>query len=91
MERVKFDGIIHNQSIEEIQQKLLKFYQLDYQTRKNYLREPKKELNLFDETNDLFFDAITRPEDDEMYTVVNSRPLDSSGIDYYVKSKKIIR
>ena len=91
LERVKFDGIIHNQSIEEIQQKLLKFYQLDYQTRKNYLREPKKELNLFDETNDLFFDAITRPEDDEMYTVVNSRPLDSSGIDYYVKSKKIIR
>lgn len=91
LERVKFDGIIHNQSIEEIQQKLLKFYQLDYQTRKNYLREPKKELNLFDETNDLFFDAITRPEEDEMYTVVNSRPLDSSGIDYYVKSKKIIR
>ena len=91
LERVKFDGIIHNQSIEEIQQKLLKFYQLDYQTRKNYLREPKKELNLFDETNDLFFDAITRPEDNEMYTVVNSRPLDSSGIDYYVKSKRIIR
>lgn len=92
LERVKFEGSIYNQSIEEIRQKLLRFYQLDYQTRKNYLREPKKEWNLFDEIHDLLFDTATRLEDDEMYTVANSGGLfDSDGIDYYVKSKKIIR
>lgn len=91
LERVKFEGSIYNQSIEEIRQKLLRFYQLDYQSRKNYLREPKKELNIFDEIHDLLFDTVTQPEDDEMYTVANSGGLfDSNGIDYYVKSKKII-
>ena len=91
LERVKFEGSIYNQSIEEIRQKLLRFYQLDYQSRKNYLREPKKELNIFDEIHDLLFDTVTQPEEDEMYTVANSGGLfDSNGIDYYVKSKKII-
>jgi hypothetical protein len=90
LERVKFEENIKYQSIEEIQQKLIKFYQLDYQTRKNYLREPKKEMTFFDDMHDLFFDTITRPEDDEPYHIVNSRPFDSSGIDYYIKSKKII-
>lgn len=90
LERVKFEENIRNQSIEEIQQKLIEFYQLDYQIRKNYLREPKKEMTLFDDIHDLFFDRITRPEDDEPYYIVNSRPFDLGGIDYYVKSKKII-
>lgn len=90
LERIKLEGSIKNQSIEEIQQKLIEFYQLDYQTRKNYLREPKKEITLFDEVHNLFFDIITNPEDDEPYYIINSRPFDSGGIDYYVKSKKII-
>ena len=47
-------------------------------------------MTLFDDIHDLFFDRITRPEDDEPYYIVNSRPFDLGGIDYYVKSKKII-
>lgn len=89
LERVKFEGCIKNQTVEEIQQKLIEFYQLDYQTRKDYLREPKKEMTLFDDIHNLFFDVITRKEDDEPYVVVNSRPFDLSGIDYYVENKKI--
>jgi hypothetical protein len=90
LKRVEFEENIKNQSIEEIRQKLIEFYQLNYHTRKNYLKEPKKELTLFDDCHDLFFDTITRPEDEEPYQLVNSRLFDSDGIDYYVKSKKII-
>lgn len=92
LDRVKLEESIKNQSIEEIKQKLIEFYQLDYQTRKNYLREPKKERNFFDELHGLCFDTVTRPEDDEPYCIANSdsNPFDVGGIDYYVKSKKII-
>lgn len=91
LERIRFAGSIENKSIPEIQQELIRFYQLDYQTRKNYLREPKKELNLFDDVHNLFFDERTSLEEDEPYQIVNSRPFDeSNGINYYVKRKKII-
>lgn len=90
LKRVRFEGMIKNQSFEEINKKLIDFYQLDYKTRKNYLREPKKRSTLFDDMNDLVFDKVTNLEEDEEYYKINSRPFDSGGIDYYVKSKKII-
>lgn len=92
IERIKFEGCIQNQSLEEIKQKLIEFYHLDLQTRKHYLKEPKKEFNYFDDIHDLFFDVITRPEDDDEWCLVNSstNPFENDGIDYYVKNKKIL-
>lgn len=65
--------------------------------RRKLAREPKKEYNLFDSLNELWFDKIPNPDDEEDCYLVNSNPdpFDlydddkKKGIDYYVLKRKI--
>jgi hypothetical protein len=90
LERIEFENNISNQSLEEIKQKLIDFYKLDYYTRKNYLKEKAKEITFFDERHKLYFDEFKRKDEDDLYILTNSSLFDYDGIDYYVKNKKII-
>lgn len=87
LDRVKWQDKFNINDIERIKKELIQISSMLYRDRKNISREIK-EFTLEDQLDDLWFDKIKEKEEDEY--LVNSRPFESGGIDYYVKSKKLI-
>lgn len=89
LERVKWENKISTKDFEKIKEELISISKMPIKQRKRISKE-LREFNLFDSLNELWFDKI--PDKEEEYVLVNSSPspFDNSGIDYYVKSKKII-
>ena len=59
---------------------------MSYKEKRKISKEVK-EVTLKDQLDGLDFDGILTNEEDY---IVNSRPFQDGGIDYYVKSKKIL-
>lgn len=87
LERVKWENKIYTDDIKKIKIELIEISKMFYKERKNIAREIK-ELTLQDELDGLWFDKI--PVDDELFQLKNSKLFENSGIDYYVKSKRIV-
>lgn len=97
LERVKWQDKISSHNLEQIKCELQKVASMSRSERKQLAREPKKEYNLFDSINGLWFDRIPNPEDEDDCYLENSNPdpFDlyddgkKKGIDYYVLKRKI--
>ena len=87
LDRVEWEEKIKNNDIDFIKNELIRISNMSCKDRKNIAREIKK-YNLADSLDDLWFDKVD--DDIEDVHMVNSRPFQDGGIDYYVKSKKII-
>lgn len=86
LDRVKWQDKFNTNDIERIKKELIQISEMSYRDRKNISREIK-EFTLEDQLDDLWFDKIKEKKEDEY--LVNSRPFESGGIDFYVKSKKL--
>lgn len=98
LERVRWQDKISSYDLEQIKGELENIAQMSRKERKQISREPKKEYNLFDSLNELWFDKIPNSEDEDDCYLVNSNPdpFDlynddgkKKGIDYYVLKRKI--
>lgn len=98
LERVRWQDKISSYDLEQIKNELEIIAQLSRKERRKLAREPKKEYNLFDSLNELWFDKIPNPEDEEDCYLVNSNPDPfepydekgkKKGIDYYILKRKI--
>ncbi|MDD3453171.1 MAG: hypothetical protein PHN42_02710 [Bacilli bacterium] len=84
LKRIKFLDKINIDDIEKIKKELIMIEAMSFEEKKQILRE-KKEHTLFDSLNNLNYVE----EKEEEFDLINSKPFESGGIDYYVKSKKI--
>lgn len=98
LERVKWQDKISSYDLEQIKDELETIAQMSRKERRKLAREPKKEYNLFDSLNELWFDKIPNPDDEDDCYLENSNPdpFDpyddkgkKKGIDYYVLKRKI--
>lgn len=93
LERVSWQDKISSYNLEQIKRELQSIASMSRQERKQLAREPKKEFNLFDSFNELWFDEMPKQEEDDECYLVNSNPnpfgLEKKGIDYYVLKRKI--
>lgn len=98
LERVRWQDKISSYDLEQIKCELQKIASMSRSERKQLAREPKKEYNLFDSINGLWFDKIPNPENEDDCYLVNSNPNpfdlynddgEKKGIDYYVLKRKI--
>lgn len=87
IDRIKWENKIHLNELNRIKKELFEISNMPYADKKNISREIK-EYNLQDSLDDLWFDKVPTSEEEEH--LVNSRPFNDGGIDYYVKRKKII-
>lgn len=87
LDRISWESKIKTDDLNKVRDELLTISNMSYKDRKNIAREIK-EYNLKDSLDDLWFDKI--PEQEEDLHITNSSPFTDSGIDYYVKKKKII-
>jgi len=86
LDRVKWENKICINDIKRIKTELIEISKMFFKERRKIAREIK-ELTFEDQLDGLWFDGFSK--DEEEY-VENSRPFQNDGIDYYVKSKKII-
>lgn len=98
LERVRWQDKISSYDLEQIKVELENIAQMSRKERKQLAREPKKEYNLFDSLNELWFDKIPNPNDEDDCYLANSNPNPfdlyddegkKKGIDYYVLKRKI--
>ena len=98
LQRVRWQDKISSYDLEQIRSELKIIAQMSRKKRKELARKPKKEYNLFDSLNELWFDKISNPEDEDDCYLVNSNTdpfamFDDKGvkkgIDYYVLKRKI--
>lgn len=98
LERVKWQDKISSYDLEQIKDELETIAKMSRKERKELAREPKKEYNLFDSLNGLWFDKTPTLEDEDDCYLVNSNPNPfdpydekgrKKGIDYYVLKRKI--
>ena len=87
LDRIKWENKIYTNDIEKIKKELIELSKMFYKERRKIAREIK-ELTLKDQLDGLWFDGI--PENEEEEYMTNSKPFSNDGIDYYVKSKKIM-
>lgn len=86
IERVNWENKISLNDLEKIKKELIMVSKMFYKERRKISKEVK-EVTLKDQLDGLCFDGISADEEDY---IVNSRPFQDGGIDYYVKNKKII-
>lgn len=98
LERVRWQDKISSYDLEQIKVELENIAQMSRKERKQLAREFKKEYNLFDSLNELWFDKIPNPNDEDDCYLENSNPNPfdlyddegkKKGIDYYVLKRKI--
>ena len=88
LERVKWENKMSTYDLERIREELINISNMPGKLRKNISREVR-EYTIFDSLNGLEFEKIS-DEDDNSEVLLDSRPFDNGGIQYYVKRKKII-
>ena len=86
IERVNWENKISLNDLERIRKELIIISKMSYKEKRKISKEVK-EVTLKDQLDGLDFDGILTNEEDY---IVNSRPFQDGGIDYYVKSKKIL-
>lgn len=86
IERVNWENKISLNDLEKIRKELIIISKMFYKERRKISKEVK-EVTLKDQLDGLCFDGILTDEEDY---IVNSRPFQDGGIDYYIKRKKII-
>ena len=77
---------IKNRTEDEVKEELLKINQMSVNSKRNIGKPEKKERSIFDSSYELDFDCKEEQPDE---VLVDSRPFEGSGIQYYVKRKKI--
>lgn len=89
IDSIKFLDIIKTNNIEKIKQELKNINNMTYQERKKILKSEKKVTTLQETLFDLNFDIVEDSYNE--YYLVNSRPFNTGGINYYRKDKKLIK
>lgn len=85
--KVKWENKITTNDLKNIRDELLYISNMSIEERINISREPK-EYNLNDPIYDLYFRHPKSQTEEEI--LINSRPFQDGGIDYYVQRKKLI-
>ena len=88
LERVKWENKISTKDLEKIREELLFISNLSLENRKNISRETKKEYTIFENMYGLNFDYHL--DDNEEEVLIDSRPFEDGGIQYYIRRKKLI-
>jgi len=77
---------IKNRTEDEVKEELLKINQMSVNGKRNIGKLDKKERSIFDSSYELDFDCKEEQQDE---VLVDSRPFEGGGIQYYIKRKKI--
>lgn len=85
LERVKWEDKIKFKDLEKIKEELIEISKMPLQERRKISKEIKQ-FNMFDDLFDLWFDK--RNNEEEEY-LVDSRPFQDDGIQYYIKRKHV--
>lgn len=88
LERVKWENKIYTKELEKIREELIFISNMSIENRKNISREEKREYTIFETMQGLDFDYIPNNEDEGI--LIDSRPFEDGGIQYYILRKKLI-
>lgn len=89
LERVKWENKISINDLERIKEELISISTMSSSMRKK-ISVDEKESTFFDQLHGLDFDRNAYKDNDDVVLVNSGSLFDDDGIDYYVKSKKII-